>query len=151
MKNLGHLMLDLETMGKRSGCAIVSIGAVEFDIVTGETGREFYERIDLQSCLDVGLFVQASTLYWWLQQSDAARLELCKENISIQEALVRYRSFTTYLGDYQIWGNSANFDIGILEAAVFACGYTVVPWYFRNERDVRTLVSFAPQVKENHP
>jgi DNA polymerase III epsilon subunit-like protein len=41
--NLGHVMLDLETMGKRAGCAIVSIGAVEFDINTGEIGRTFCE------------------------------------------------------------------------------------------------------------
>lgn len=150
-KNLGHLMLDLETMGKRSGCAIVSIGAVEFDINTGETGKEFYVHVDLQSCLDVGLFVEASTIYWWLQQSEAARLELCKNNIDIHTALSKLGGFMLELGDFQIWGNSANFDIGILEAAVFACGYTKVPWYFRNERDVRTLVSFAPQIKEHYP
>lgn len=150
-KNLGHLMLDLETMGNRSGCAIVSIGAVEFDINTGETGRVFYERVDLQSCLDKGLFVQASTVYWWLQQSEKARLEICGKGIDIHTAVTKFGSFTQDLGDFQIWGNGVRFDLGILEAAVFACGFTKVPWYFRNERDVRTLVAFAPEVKENYP
>ena len=48
-------------------------------------------------------------------------------------------------------GNGVRFDIGILENAIVACGCTEMPWNFRNERDVRTLVSFAPSVKENYP
>ncbi len=49
-----HLMLDIETMGNESYSAITSIGAVEFDIETGETGDEFYVVVGLQSCLDAG-------------------------------------------------------------------------------------------------
>jgi hypothetical protein len=153
VKNLGHLMLDLETMGKRAGCAIVSIGAVEFDIETGKFGREFYERVELQSCLNVGLFVEASTVYWWMQQSDAARKEFCAEpKANIKGALERLDAFMACLGDYQIWGNGASFDLSILEAAYFAIGTGEnLPWKFRNERDVRTLVSLAPIIKQNYP
>jgi hypothetical protein len=146
IKNLGHLMLDLETMGKRPGCAIVSIGAVEFDIKTGATGREFYERVNLKQ----GLFVDASTIYWWLQQNEQARLELCKGGLDIDTALAKFGSFTLDLGDFEIWGNGASFDFGILEAAIYACGYTKEPWDFRKERDVRTMVSLAPVIKEHY-
>ena len=150
--NLGHVMLDLETMGKRAGCAIVSIGAVEFDINTGKIGRTFYKVVNLQSCLNVGLFINASTLYWWLQQSDAARQAICKPADSIQSALVKFSLFLSELGDFQIWGDGARFDIGILEAAYFAIGRgEILPWKFRNERDVRTLVSFDPVVKFEIP
>ena len=150
--NLGHVMLDLETMGKRAGCAIVSIGAVEFDINTGKTGRTFYRVINLQSCLNVGLFIDASTLYWWLQQSDAARQAICKPADSIQTVLEELSSFLVCLGDFQIWGNGARFDIAILEAAYFAIGKgETLPWKFRNERDVRTLVSFDPETIKNLP
>lgn len=150
-ENLGHLMLDLETMGKRAGCAIVSIGAVEFNLETGEFGKEFYERVDLQSCLDSGLFVEASTIYWWMQQNEKARQELCKPATELRSALVKFNTFLLPLGEYQLWGNGARFDIAILEAAYFAAKIPQVPWKFRNERDVRTLVSFAPSVKENYP
>ena len=153
MKNLGHLMLDLETMGNKSNAVIVSIGAVEFDIETGELGKEFYERIDLQSCLDVGLIVNGSTLYWWLQQSEAARNEICKKGNDLRSALVLFNTFMIFENDFkdiQIWGNGARFDIGILEDAYTALKLGT-PWNFRNERDVRTLVSFAPQVKEHYP
>lgn len=150
---LGHLMLDLETMGNASNSSIVSIGAVEFDLQTGLLGREFYEVVNLQSCLDKGLIINASTLYWWLMQGEAARKQICKPSDSLQCVLEKLKSFMGCLGDFQIWGNSARFDIGILESAYRALGYESItlPWNFRNERDVRTLVSFAPQIKEQHP
>lgn len=152
-ENLGHLMLDLETMGKRAGCAIVSIGAVEFNLEANKIGRQFYERVELQSCLDVGLFVEASTVYWWMMQNEAARAEFYKTpRGTIQNTLVKFSLFLSELGDFQLWGNGARFDIAILEAAYFACGNgEILPWKFRGERDVRTLVSFAPSIKENYP
>ena len=75
------VMLDLETMGRKSNSALVSIGAVEFNLLTGETGREFYKVIDLKSCLDLGLQVEASTIYFWLTEaSQAARDAIAKDN-----------------------------------------------------------------------
>jgi hypothetical protein len=144
-------MLDLETMGNRSNTALVSIGAVEFNIETGETGREFYRVIDLQTCLDIGLKVQASTIYWWMQQDQKARERICAKGEHIQKV---FGDFNFWMQDcvdkVRIWGNGARFDIGILEDAYVACQLKT-PWYFRSERDVRTLVSFAPHVKENMP
>lgn len=46
MKNI---MLDLETMGNGSKAAIVSIGAVFFNPLTGETGSEFYQVVSINS------------------------------------------------------------------------------------------------------
>jgi len=150
-KNLGHLMLDLETMGNKSGAALISIGAVEFDINTGETGREFYERINLQSSIDAGLIINGSTVYWWLQQNEKARMEVCKPADSLHNVLEKLRSFIACLGDFEIWGNGLRFDVGILEDAYVALGYNEMPWNFRKERDVRTLVAFSPEIKENYP
>ena len=146
------VMLDLETMSKKSNGAIMSIGAVEFNLKTGETGREFYEVIDLESCLNLGLTVEASTIYWWLQQSQQARDAICDEpkhlSIVVQEFS---RWMDDCIANVNVWGNSARFDLGKLEDAYIACGYTDSPWYFRSERDVRTLVAFAPEIKENEP
>lgn len=69
-------MLDIETMGNESFSSIVSIGALEFDIETGKTGKEFYVNVDLQSCMDLGLIVNASTIMWWLNQNEQARKDL---------------------------------------------------------------------------
>lgn len=145
-----HVMLDLETMGNKGNSAIVSIGAVEFNIETGETGREFYRMVNLQSCLDIGLKINASTLYWWLKQNETAREEICKgENESdIQLVLAELQDwFSECIEQVKVWGNGARFDIGILEDAYVACRYQKMPWHFRDERDLRTLVAFAPGIK----
>jgi hypothetical protein len=152
IKKLNHLMLDLETMGNSSNSAILSIGAVEFDLESGEIGREFYQKINLQSCLNAGLIVNGSTVMWWLQQSEVARKEVCKVGDNLYNSLSKLTTFMRCLeSDFQLWGNGARFDIGILEDAYFACKIEILPWNFRSERDVRTLVSFAPEIKEGYP
>jgi len=152
-KRLGHLMLDLETMGNGSNSVIVSIGAVEFDINTGETGREFYRKINLKSCIDKGLKFNADTVQWWLMQNERAREMAADPSGSmLEDALYAFHLFLVPLGEktVKIWGNSVRFDCGILQDAYTACNYPI-PWNFRNEMDVRTLVAFAPEVKANFP
>ena len=146
------VMLDLETMGRKSNSALVSIGAVEFHLESGKTRREFYKVIDLQSCLDVGLTIDASTVYFWLQQSQQARDAITKDKLLPLPTVLHMFSawMEDCIADVGIWGNGARFDIGLLEDAYLACNMKI-PWNFRSERDVRTLVSFAPQIKANHP
>ena len=144
------VMLDLETMGRKSNSALVSIGAVEFNLETGETGKEFYEVIDLQSCLDVGLKVEASTIYFWLQQSQQARDAICKDKKYPLTSVLHmfYVWMEGRIKDVKIWGNGVRFDIGLMEDAYSAC-QLLNSWNFRSERDVRTLVAFAPDIKTN--
>ena len=142
-----HLMLDIETMGNESFSAIISIGALEFDINTGNTGREFYVNVDLQSCMDLGLGINASTVMWWLKQNDQARYDLVERTaLPIREALKEFAAFCNNM--YEIWANSPRFDCGILHNAYSRAGIPV-PWDFRKERCVRTLVSFEPDIKKN--
>lgn len=147
MGKFEHLMLDLETMGDQSFSSILSIGALEFDINTGETGKEFYINIDLQSCIDLGLTINANTVMWWLQQNDQARKDLVeKTRVSIEYALLEFAKFCNK--GYQIWANSPRFDCGILQNAYDKANIPI-PWDFRKERCVRTLVSFKPEIKNN--
>lgn len=144
----GHIMVDIETMGNKSNSAIVSIGAVEFNIATGETGREFYVNVSLQSCIDMGLTINADTIMWWMRQDDDARKALMCDTIDISSALHEFTVFVNDCGNKsEIWGNSNRFDLGILEDA-YTKNFTKVPWDFRKERDVRTLVSFRPVIKD---
>lgn len=149
MKNHNHLMIDLETLGTGNNSAILSIGAVEFDITTGDSGRFFYQKIDLQTCLDVGLNINGATFYWWLTQSEDARLELLKDRHDLRRVLEEFSVFiSNNETTYQVWGNGSTFDLTILGNAYDKLNMTV-PWYFRDIRDVRTIVSFAPEIKEN--
>lgn len=148
-KKLNHLMVDIETMATGSYAAIVSIAAVEFDIHTGATGNTFYVNVDLQSCLDAGLKTDEETKQWWAEQSNEAIQAWLEHPQTLTEAL---RMFKRFIGitAYQVWGNSARFDLGILENAFEVLGM-VKPWEYYNERCVRTLVSFAPEIKEQMP
>lgn len=139
-----HLMIDIETMANESFSAIISLAAVEFDINTGQTGKEFYINISLQSCIDLGLIVNADTIMWWMKQSDEARKSLTGDSVSINEALLSFSGFCNK--DYQVWGNSARFDLGILQNAYNKAKLPIC-WDFRKERCVRTLVSFRPETK----
>jgi hypothetical protein len=140
-----HVMIDIETMGNMSNSAIVSVGAVRFDLKTGEIGEKFYMNVDLQSCLDAGLVINADTLMWWLNQSEAARKKIIEKGHSLNRVLVSLSAFVTK--DDEVWGNSARFDLGILSDAFNKKGLPI-PWDFRKERCVRTLVSFAPFIKD---
>lgn len=148
MKKFNHLMIDIETMGNQSYSAILSIGAVEFDIETGETGKTFHLRINMQSCIDAELKINADTILWWMQQSEESRSKLTKNTgvdtpVKLKSALESFSAFCTK--DYQVWGNSARFDLGIIQNAYEVLN-TPIPWDFRKERCLRTLVSFAPEV-----
>lgn len=150
---MDNMMIDIETMGNCQNSVICSIGAVEFDMTTGQTGKEFYQRVDIQSCLDSGLEVNASTIYWWLKQNEKARLELGVDTISLEETLIKITDFIAPEGDtqkYKVWGNPASFDLGILSNAYDKTGWPV-PWFYRNERDMRTLVGLAPHIKDGMP
>jgi hypothetical protein len=67
-------MLDLETLIQRPGSVILAIGAVKF--ADGEIASSFYERVDAESCIALGLRMHVSTVMCWFQQADAARLEV---------------------------------------------------------------------------
>ena len=143
-----HVMIDIETMGNMSHSAIVSIGAVRFNLETGEIGEKFYMGVDLQSCLDAGLIINADTLMWWLNQSEAARKKITEKGHPLNKALISLSAFVTK--DDQVCGNSARVDLGILSDAFNTCEMPI-PWDFRKERCVRTLCSFAPEVKDAEP
>jgi hypothetical protein len=85
---------------------------------------------------------------WWMKQSDEARKDFTdRENVDIAKALCDFRDF--YSTNYQVWGNSARFDLGILQNAYNKL-YMPIPWDFRKERCVRILVSFRPEIKANY-
>lgn len=142
-----HIMLDIETMGSGSNSAIVSIGAVKFDLDSGDTGEFFHKKVCLNSSVKAGGVINPNTVSWWLKQHKDAQLKLITgELVDIETSLRDFADFCK--GDYEIWGNSARFDCGILSDAYNNLDMKI-PWDFRKERCLRTLVSFSPDIKEN--
>ena len=138
-----HLMIGLETMGNTSNSAIIAIGAVFFDLQTGEFGDEFYQEVNLGSCMQAGLVCDASTILWWMEQDEAARAKFFANDEASDIFTVIY-NFNRFIDqnpcdDVQVWGNGIAFDIGILENAYNKCQIGT-PWNFWSHRDVRTIV-----------
>ncbi|SYA62066.1 exodeoxyribonuclease VIII [Klebsiella pneumoniae] len=146
-----HVMVDLETMGKKSNAPVVSIGAVIFDPATGFLGETFYKVVSLESAVSWGAEIDPSTVIWWMKQSSEARSEIANDNaIQLDDALLKFSEFVleNIPGGYktaQIWGNGATFDNTILrssyERACLDC-----PWGYWNDRDVRTMVELGKAI-----
>lgn len=140
-----HVMIDLETLGLKPGCKILSIGARVFTLAAvvqcnaASVHKYFYDRASL---VDQGhLTTLQSTYDWWMEQSDEARSEAFGGVVLLEVVLEKFASYLralSLLGEVHVWGNSASFDLKILEAAYESYGMAV-PWDFRNEECCRTL------------
>ena len=141
---MDNVMLDLETLSSCSNAAIVSIGAVCFDIEKQELGKTFYQTISIDTSLEHGC-VSGSTIAWWMQQSGEARKVFDQDKaISLTTALGLFSSFMQDGEErsLKVWGNGSSFDNVILANAFESTGLTA-PWKFRNNRDMRTIVGLA--------
>jgi hypothetical protein len=139
-----QIMTDLETMSRKANAAIVSIGACSFD----ENGiqQKFYTTVNLESCIDLGLHVEQSTVDWWNSQPAEARAAWQVANAPpLEEALNDYtawiKSVTT--SPPAMWANGPDFDLVILKYAYEAIGQEP-PWPYWTHRCVRTLKNILP-------
>ncbi|MDE1620243.1 3'-5' exoribonuclease [Klebsiella pneumoniae] len=146
-----HVMVDLETMGKKHNAPIVAIGAVVFDPATGSIGESFYKVVCLESSVNWGAVIDPSTVIWWLKQSSEARSAIVNDDaIPLQDALLQFREFVSdnVAGGSkkaQVWGNGASFDNSILRSA-YDCIAEDYPWEYWNDRDVRTMVELGQAI-----
>jgi hypothetical protein len=139
-----HVMIDLETMGTRPDAPIIAIGAVAFD---GDAiRREFYANVDLGSSVNSGAQIDASTVMWWLKQSDAARAALTEgEAYSLVGALTELSNWIDWGPIKGVWGNGATFDNVILRQSYVRTAVPC-PWPFWQDRCYRTVKSMYPDV-----
>lgn len=153
-----HVMVDMETLDTGSHPVILKLSAVFFNPVTGDTSREFNRAIDLNSSLEQGLTVSASTLSWWLKTNSNLLGEIveegftkeggCKENTSIYSVLEDFSMFLLHGGEgVNMWGKGPSFDLAKLKNVYNKLGLKA-PWHFSNEKCVRTIINLKPEVKE---
>ena len=150
-----NVMIDLETLDNKVGAVITQLGAVEFDIRTGENKRTFSANIDAASCQKKGMTIGADTVMWWLTQSLEARQSLltpCPQDVTI--VLNQFREWLLSLiaePGVQVRGSGspkiyfwchASFDLPILTRAFELCDIPVV-WGYRDYMDLRTISRLA--------
>ncbi len=143
-----QIMLDLEFFSLAKDAAIASIGAVRFDKESGELGDTFYRVVNLKSSQRAGGRIDADTVMWWMQQSDAARGALCgDDSVLIDVALKEFADWVREERLDGIWGNGADCDNVILEGCYQRSGRTP-PWSYEMNRCYRTMVVLHPQIQK---
>ena len=143
------LMLDTETAGMPPNGALMSIGAIWFDLDTQTTGPTFQQTIHLGSAVADGGTMDPGTFIFWLGQSDEARKAVRFGGRHIHTVLQDLSDFileTCRHEDVRIWSNSPNFDLAILGGAYDRAGIKR-PWIWSRERDFRTVRNLNPQVE----
>ncbi len=143
---MNHIMIDIETLSTAKNAALVSIGAVFFNLATGEIGESFYRTITRKSCEDKLMDVDDNTVAWWEKQSEEARAALSCPNA--QTVAIVLHQFAAWIETHSeehkpfAWGNGPSFDCAILSTA-FAAVDIKLPWRYSNERCVRTIVDLG--------
>lgn len=133
-----HVMLDLETLGKSAGCAIVQIGACVFDL--DGVRDEFEFSIDVATS---PLRIEPETLAWWLRQDAAAIAAVFgSPKGSHARALTDFSNYWRDVKGEYLWSHGASFDPPIL-AYAYAHELMPEPWTYRAVRDTRTLFAMS--------
>ncbi|HBJ0245460.1 TPA: 3'-5' exoribonuclease [Escherichia coli] len=114
----------------------------------GETGEEFSVNISLESSMRYRARPDASTILWWMEQSEEARKSLTSNTQELSTALSWLSEFIIKNANHklvQVWGNGASFDCVILRNSYSLTGQPV-PWQWWNDRDVRTIVELGKAI-----
>ena len=152
MTNFFDLMIDVECMGKGNDAALLSIGAVFFDLHTCTLGPTFQRTIHLATAVRDGGTMDASTVLFWLGQGEKARDGVRFGGQDIRVVLTDFSDWiaqTCRHADVRPYGNSARFDLTKIIGAFERCGMPV-PWHWAKERCFRTIRHMYPNVPYNY-
>lgn len=141
------VMIDIETLSNRFDAPVISIGAVYFDLESGETKQTFLARIDPNDAMNFGR-ANGDTLKWWMEQGDEARRNAMSGKMTLTAALKELAPFVS--SDAMVWGNGPSFDMTVLEHAYARTGIAV-PWKFWNVQCCRTIKRLAASTGWTQP
>lgn len=155
-----HFMVDIETLSTAVNAVVLSVGAVEFDPITGEIKRRFYGELDLSE--QNQRHISSDTVQWWFKQSvdNPKSIDLLlKENKwknGVEFVLHRFKEFiwgyANFLADTRnrnegyekiaVWACDPDFDLAIL-ANLYEEYNLPVPWKYSEPKSVRTVRTIA--------
>ena len=141
------IMVDLETLGRTGEYTVFQIGAVAFDIETGEIKDAFDKKVDITQEKD--LKVDGKTLMWWLETDKELLFKLLSndDDITSHELFVMFNWWirTVLQKNYDevyLWGNGILFDNKIIKEKMDF--YNIeYPIFYRNDRDLRTIIDLV--------
>ncbi len=140
---MNRLMLDFETLDVADCPVILSIGAVVFN----ENGIVdcISEKIDQQSCLDLGCTISDNTIAWWDKQSKQARDAAFGGKTNIGYAMGMLVDFYKKYKCNEIWSKGSVNDVLWANNILQKLGLQK-PWKFSREMCFRTYLKYSPKV-----
>ncbi len=134
-----HIMLDLETLGTKPGCVILSIGACVFYPTTGpDEEKTFYAVLNRDDQKERDLTENLDTLKWWKKQNKIAWDQATARAQPTEGELKRFlKWWHSHRGKF-LWSQGSNFDGPLLEALFLSFGLKE-PWKYHETRDTRTV------------
>lgn len=144
-----HLMIDLETLDKKTTAAFPQIGWALFDWSGFDVQARGLIRVDVDDAINnYGLTMDWDTMKWWLQQDAMARDSLCQPGELLRDALANFGNMPeipwTELDG--VWSHGACFDLPILDHAYRKVFYKAPPWHHKQARDTRTVFALVEPV-----
>lgn len=151
-------MIDIETLGVKRGCSILSIGASRFGAIndTGVTlntdSSNFYTVINSFDSQSNGFTTEAKTLQWWKNEPiwKDLSVEICDSTVGVRQACMQFAKYITKEMPHKIWANSPRFDIELLRV-MFKKMKVDFPIAYRQEMDFRTLMELAYPNRDDRP
>jgi hypothetical protein len=150
------VMLDLETLGRKPGYQILSVGAVAFDplgqqVKPADEDR-FYSVVNYFEGLTSGFLSDPETLKWWVNQPIWPKLgsEMNNSPTGVKDSCRMFSRFMDEVRPMKVWANSPSFDISMLEAAYRRVDMNF-PIGYRQHADYRTVMDLAYPERESRP
>lgn len=147
-----HVSLDLETLCRRPGGVILTIGATVFDPQTGRIDEDsFYAVLSAREQIRAGCTVDPDTVAWWMEQSDEAKNEVymslrdeyADKLTPVPGVLAAFADWCYSKAERVImWGNGPDFDNAMLQSLYDRVGLRA-PWEYWNSDSVRTIARTA--------
>lgn len=148
-----HFMVDIKTLSTAVNAAVLSIGAVEFDPLSGKILREFYHELDLSD--QTNRHIDANTVQWWVKQClvNTDNIEFLAKNNREKDAVAyvlhELGAFINGGAEYAmtrvegyekiaLWACDPDFDIAIL-ADLYTEHNLPTTWKYSEPKSVRTI------------
>lgn len=144
------IMVDLETLGLTADNPVIQIGALAFNLNTGEKYGDFVEYCKLDT-VESDTAISTGTYQWWLDTNAVLLQQLLAKGVesgNTEKQMIQ--KFVDWVDEVafknkvpraniHLWGNGMLFDNAIIQGKCKR--YDIIyPIYYYNDRDVRTIV-----------
>jgi hypothetical protein len=136
---MNDVMIDIEAMGQKPGCAIFELAAVKFDLHTGATGAEFLAKIEPSHGIH-----EPDTVAWHREQGTYPMPGRAAQE-DVTAAFYRFDAWLSAIGPVErVWSWGATYDFPVLQAIWTGNGPTPdLPWKYHQALCARTVWKLA--------